>query len=105
LGIAYKKNVDDVRESPALEIMELLQKKGVEIAYSDPYLPAFPRMREHHFDLKSVPLTAQSLAAYDCVLLTTAHDQFDFDFIKQYARLIVDTRGVYREAASHIIKA
>lgn len=104
LGIAYKKNVDDMRESPSVEIMELIQAKGAEIAYSDPHVPVFPRMREHHFDLSSVELTAESLAQFDAVVLATNHDRFDYDQIKTHARLIVDSRGVYREAQDHIIK-
>jgi UDP-N-acetyl-D-glucosamine dehydrogenase len=105
LGIAYKKNVDDPRESPSIELMELLQEKGVAIAYSDPHIPVFPRMREHYFDLKSVPLTAETLEQYDCVLLATNHDAFDYALIARHARLIVDTRGVYRDPAPNVIRA
>lgn len=105
LGISYKKNVDDVRESPAIRLMEILVKKGAMIDYSDPYLPVFPKMREHHFNLTSTPLTEQTLATYDAVVLTTAHDLFDFDFIKNHAKLIIDTRGVYRQSDPKIIKA
>ena len=105
LGIAYKKNVDDMRESPSVEIMELIRKKGAEVAYSDPHVAKFPKMRAHSFDLSSVSLTAESLANYDAVILATNHDRFDYDLIKQHAKLIVDTRGVYREPAAHIIKA
>ncbi|MCE8025748.1 UDP-N-acetyl-D-glucosamine 6-dehydrogenase [Billgrantia aerodenitrificans] len=105
LGIAYKKNVDDMRESPAVEIMELIEAKGAEVAYSDPHVPVFPKMREHHFELASVALTAESLASFDVVVLATDHDRFDFDLIKHHARLIVDSRGIYREPADHIIKA
>ncbi len=105
LGIAYKKNVDDMRESPAVALMEILRDKGAEIAYSDPHVPVFPKMREHTFDLKSVPLAAQSLAGYDCVVLATNHDAFDYELIKRHARLIVDTRGVYLEPAPNLVKA
>jgi UDP-N-acetyl-D-glucosamine dehydrogenase len=105
LGIAYKKNVDDMRESPAVKLMELLVQLGVEVAYSDPHVPAFPRMREHQFNLKSVTLSAESIASYDVVLLATNHDAFDYALLKQHARLIVDTRGVYAEAAPNVIKA
>lgn len=105
LGIAYKKNVDDVRESPAIHLMEILVKKGARVDYSDPYLPTFPKMREHHFDLESVPITAQTLEKYDAVILTTAHDLFDFNFIKEHANLIIDTRGIYRVNDPKIIKA
>ena len=105
LGIAYKKNVDDTRESPAVEIMELLRERGAEVAYSDPYIAKFPRMREHKFDLSSTALDAKSLAAFDCVLLATDHDGIDYALIRQYARLIVDTRGRYREPATNVVKA
>ncbi len=105
LGIAYKKNVDDMRESPAVEIMELLRHKGAEISYADPHVPHFPKMREHRFDLAAVELTPTTLAAADCVLLTTDHDRFDYDLIQRQAPLIVDTRGRYPEPAAHIVKA
>ena len=105
LGIAYKKNVDDMRESPSVELMELLQHKGATIAYSDPWVPTFPKMRRYHFDLASVELTPQSLASYDLVLIATNHDVFDYAMIKQHAKLIVDTRGVYQDSASHIVRA
>jgi UDP-N-acetyl-D-glucosamine dehydrogenase len=105
LGIAYKKNVDDMRESPAVALMEILKAKGADIAYSDPHVPVFPRMREHKFDLKSVSLTAGSLASFDCVVLATNHDAFDYELIKHHAKLIVDTRGVYLEPAANLVKA
>jgi UDP-N-acetyl-D-glucosamine dehydrogenase len=105
LGIAYKKNIDDVRESPAVEIMELLQEKGAEIAYSDPHVPVFPKMREHHFDLASTHLDAKSITGFDCVVLATNHDAFDWKLIKQEAQLIVDTRGIYLEPADNVVKA
>lgn len=105
LGIAYKKNVDDMRESPSVEIMELIRDKAADVAYSDPHVAKFPKMRAHNFDLTSVALTAESLASYDAVVLATNHDGFDYDLIKQSAKLIVDTRGIYREPAAHIIKA
>ena len=105
LGIAYKKNVDDMRESPSVEVMELLRGFGAEISYSDPHVPVFPKMREHKFDLKSVPLTAESIASYDCVVLTTDHDKFDYGLLKQHAKLIVDTRGKYSGNHDNIVKA
>lgn len=105
LGIAYKKNVDDMRESPSVEIMELLQAKGAEVSYSDPHVPVFPKMREHHFDLASVDITPQSLANFDAVVVATDHERFDFKLIQQHAKLIIDSRGIYRVPANHIIKA
>ena len=105
LGIAYKKNVDDMRESPAVALMELLQARDADIAYSDPHVPVFPKMREHNFNLKSVTLGADSLAGFDCVVLATNHDAFDYELIQRHAKLIVDTRGVYLEPAANLVKA
>jgi len=105
LGIAYKKNVDDMRESPAVELMMLLEEKGALVNYSDPHVPVFPKIRKCHFDLESVEITAESLGNYDVVLLATNHDKFDYKLIKQHANLIVDTRGIYREGGSNIVKA
>jgi len=105
LGVAYKKNVDDARESPAVRVMESLVRKEAIVAYSDPHLPVFPKMRDHHFDLRSTDLTEDVLAEQDAVVITTAHDRFDYDFIKSHARLIVDTRGVYRATDPKIVKA
>ena len=93
LGLAYKKNIDDTRESPAVEIMDLLQAKGAHIDYSDPHVPVFPRKRDYHFDLQSVALTPESIASYDCLVLATDHDGFDYQQLLQHAHLIVDTRG------------
>ncbi|MCZ8295326.1 MAG: nucleotide sugar dehydrogenase [Rhodobacteraceae bacterium] len=105
LGIAYKKNVDDMRESPAVEVMELLREAGAETSYSDPHVPIFPKMREHKFDLSSVELTPETIAAFDAVVLTTDHAKFDYDMIRAHAQLIIDSRGVYREPAENLVKA
>lgn len=105
LGIAYKKNVDDMRESPSVEIMELLEAKGCVIAYSDPHVPIFPKMREHNFNLSSEELSTNNLTSFDAVILATDHDKFDYELIKNASRLIVDSRGKYRDVADHIIKA
>ena len=105
LGIAYKKNVDDMRESPSVFLMEKLRDLGAEVAYSDPHVPVFPKMREHKFDLKSVALNAETVAGYDCVLLATDHDKFDYAMLKANAQLLVDSRGKYLEPAGHIVKA
>lgn len=105
LGIAYKPNVDDMRESPSIVIMERLRAKGVELAYSDPHVPSFPRMREHHFDLDSLPLEAATLERFDAVVLATDHRRFDYDLIAAHAKLIVDTRGRFAETLAHVVKA
>lgn len=100
LGITYKKNVDDLRESPAVRLMEILRDKGAEVAYSDPHVPVFPRVRQHQFDLQSTLLNAQSIASFDLVLLATNHSQFDYSLIQKHAKVIVDTRGVYGRQAN-----
>jgi len=105
LGIAYKKNVDDMRESPAVELMELLQEKGAIVEYTDPHVPVFPKMRGHHFDLQSVALTPKAVKAYDALLLATDHSQFDYAMLQQHAKLIIDTRGVYQDRYDNVIKA
>jgi UDP-N-acetyl-D-glucosamine dehydrogenase len=105
LGIAYKKNVDDTRESPAVEIMELLRERGAEVAYSDPFVPKFPKMREHRFDLASVALSAETLGGFDAVLLATDHDSFDYALIGAEAKLLVDTRGRFRTPRATVVKA
>lgn len=105
LGIAYKKDVEDMRESPSVELMEILRDKGALVSYSDPHVPLFPKMREHQFELASVDLTAESIAAFDVVLLATSHSAFDYDLIQQHAQLIVDTRGVYLDRMPNVVKA
>jgi len=105
LGIAYKKNVDDMRESPSVEIMELLKEKGAVISYSDPYVPVFPKLREHYFNLSSVALTPESIAQFDAVVLATNHDSFDYELVQKYSALIIDSRGVYREPFANVVKA
>ena len=105
LGLAYKKNIDDTRESPAVEIMDLLQDKGAEVAYSDPHVPKFPRKRNYHFDLQSVALTPESIASYDCLVLATDHDGFDYQQLVQHARLVVDTRGRLGVGRANVVAA
>ena len=105
LGIAYKKNVDDMRESPSVFVMEKLRDLGAKVDYSDPHVPSFPKMREHNFELDSVDLTAENIAAYDCVILTTEHDKFDYALLEQHAQLIVDTRGKFTTQSGKVIKA
>jgi len=105
LGISYKKNIGDTRESPSVVLMEKLKKKGAIVVYSDPYVPVFPKMREHHFDLSSVDITSDILSEYDCIIIATNHDDFDYKLIRKHSSLIVDTRGVYREPFDNVVKA
>ena len=94
-----------MRESPAVRVMELLRDRGVEIEYSDYQVPVFPKMREHHFDLSSVELTDDQIAKYDCVVVLTDHSDFPYQRILSQAKLIVDTRGRYREPHAKVVKA
>jgi UDP-N-acetyl-D-glucosamine dehydrogenase len=105
LGIAYKPNVDDMRESPSVEIMDQLQKHGAHISYSDPWVPVFPKMRRYQFDLESILLDADTIAGFDCVVVATNHDIFDYSMIKNNSKSVVDTRGVFRNKEEHIFSA
>lgn len=105
LGIAYKRNVDDMRESPSVVLMEKLRDGGALVSYSDPHITVFPETREHDFDLSSEPLDAETIASFDCVLLATDHDAFDYAMLAQSASLIVDTRGRYREPRANLVRA
>ena len=105
LGIAYKKNVDDMRESPSVVIMEKLHELGADISYSDPHVPSFPKMREHQFNLSSVALYPDQLNQYDCVVLATDHDKFDYSMIQKHSSLLIDCRGRYTETTDSIVRA
>ena len=101
LGVAYKKDVDDPRESPSFKLMELLQGRGAVLSYSDPHIPVLPSMR--HFDvprLASEPLTPEYLAKQDCVIVATDHSAYDWDFIVKHARIVVDTRNATRDVTA-----
>ncbi|HSQ77789.1 MAG TPA: nucleotide sugar dehydrogenase, partial [Nitrospirota bacterium] len=105
LGIAYKKNIDDMRESPSVEIMEILHTKGAVVSYSDPHVPVFPKMRKHRFDLKSVEISPELLSGMDCVIIATDHNLFNYDLIQKNSGLIIDTRGRYRQKYGNVLKA
>jgi len=108
LGLAYKKDVDDVRESPSLTLIELLQSHGGKVDYNDPHVPRTHRMREHDLKMKSVPLTAAALRKYDAVLISTDHSAYDYQFVVDHARLVVDTRNAtasVRRGRRRIVKA
>lgn len=96
LGIAYKRDIDDMRESPSLFVMQILRDWGADVAYSDPNVPVFPHMRDHDFTLSSVELTSENLADFDAVLLLTDHSAFDYDMIHTHSKILVDTRGKFR---------
>jgi UDP-N-acetyl-D-glucosamine dehydrogenase len=102
LGMAYKRDVDDPRESPAFEIMEMLLRKGAVVGYNDPHIPRLPRMRRYpHLRGESRPLTPEVLAAQDCVLVLTDHSAYDWPWIVAHAPLVVDTRNATRDVATH----
>jgi UDP-N-acetyl-D-glucosamine dehydrogenase len=100
LGVAYKRDLDDLRESPALKIMDLLSKKGAEVAYHDPYVPVLKPSRHYDFNLASVPLTREELQRADAVVVATDHTAFDYQFIVDASALVVDTRNATRSVAT-----
>ena len=107
LGLAYKKDIDDPRESPAFEVLEELLHLGAEVSYHDPHIPRAPRMRSWPElpPMESQPLTPETLAALDAVVLITDHTSVDYVLVGEHADLVVDTRGVFREPSSNIVKA
>ena len=102
LGVAYKKDVDDLRESPTLKIMQLLQGRGAHVEYNDPYFPQLHRMRHYNYEgMKSVPLSPQTLGAYDGVIIATDHSTYDYNAIVDSSKLVVDTRNATRRVVRH----
>ncbi|WP_297213241.1 MULTISPECIES: nucleotide sugar dehydrogenase [Thermodesulfovibrio] len=97
LGLAYKKDVDDARESPSFKLFELFEKKGAIVDYNDPYIPKMPKTRRFKFSKVSVELTPENLAKYDCVVIATNHSQYDPSFIVEHSNFVVDTRGLIKE--------
>jgi UDP-N-acetyl-D-glucosamine dehydrogenase len=102
LGVAYKKDVDDLRESPSLKLLELLTARGANVDYNDPYFPALHKMRHYDFSQKrSVVLTPAALGAYDCVLIATDHTSYDYETIVGSAKLVVDSRNATRRVVKN----
>jgi UDP-N-acetyl-D-mannosaminuronate dehydrogenase len=97
VGVAYKKNIDDIRESPALDVIRLLHRRGAEVAYHDPHVPT---LKEDGISLTSVPLTAETVKKADCVIIVTDHAAVDYKLIARHARAAVDTRHVLPTAGS-----
>ena len=104
LGLSYKKNIDDIRESPSLEIIDLLIKKGAIVKYSDPFIPKMPKVRMYNLQIESIEINENILNSFDCVLLLTDHDIFPYEMIRKNSRLIIDTRGRFT-SSKNIIKA
>jgi UDP-N-acetyl-D-glucosamine dehydrogenase len=101
LGVAYKRDVDDPRESPSFKLMELLQERGAVLSYNDPHVPVLPAMR--HYDvprLASEPLTPEYLSSQDCVIIATDHSAYDWDFVVRYSPLVIDTRNACKNVVS-----
>jgi UDP-N-acetyl-D-glucosamine dehydrogenase len=97
LGVAYKKDVDDLRESPTLKIMQLLQQRGAHVEYNDPYFPQLHKMRHYDYsNMKSVPLNTQTIAGYDGIIIATDHSSYDYSAIVDAAKLVLDTRNATR---------
>ena len=104
MGLAYKKNVDDLRESPALKLIDLLFNLGSIVEYSDPFIPELSKTMKYNFSLKSVSINSKMLKSFDAILLVTDHDAFDYSQISKNAKIIVDTRGRFKDG-SNIVKA
>jgi UDP-N-acetyl-D-glucosamine dehydrogenase len=97
LGVAYKKDIDDLRESPSLKLMQLLLERGAKLDYNDPFFPSLHKMRHYDYShMRSVDIAPQSLACYDCVLVATDHSSYDYDQIVDAAKLVVDSRNATR---------
>src|SRR5690606_13273402 len=98
LGASYKKDIDDMRESPSLKLIEILREKGAKVDYNDPYVPKLPKTRKYQYDMVSVELTKNNLSKYDLVLLSTDHSDYNYKFINSTSKLILDTRNASESA-------
>ena len=108
LGLAYKKDIDDLRESPSIELIELLREKGAKTDYNDPYIPRTHRQRQHDLKMVSKKLSSRMLSGYDCVLISTDHSDYDYAWIVKHSKLVIDTRNAtanVRSGRSKIVKA
>lgn len=108
LGLAYKKDIDDLRESPSIELIELLLEKGAKVDYNDPYIPRTHKQRQHDLRMQSRKLSAKMLAGYDVVLISTDHSDYDYEWIVENSRFVVDTRNAtkgVRKGRKKIVKA
>lgn len=98
LGASYKKDVDDMRESPSLKLIEIFREKGAKVDYNDPFVPQLPKTRKYHYDMQSVELTKNNLTKYDMILLSTDHSNYNYKFINSVSKLILDTRNAFERA-------
>jgi len=99
LGASYKKDIDDMRESPTLKLIEILRKKGAEVDYNDPFIPKLPPTRKYKYNMTSVELTKENLSKYDLILLSTDHTYYkeNAEFILENSKLVIDTRNVFSQ--------
>ena len=98
LGASYKKDIDDMRESPSLKLIEILREKGAKVDYNDPYVPKLPKTRKYQYDMESVELSKKNLAKYDLVLLSTDHTEYNYKFISANSKIVLDTRNAFEKA-------
>ena len=108
LGLAYKKDIDDMRESPTLKLIEILESHGAIVDYNDPYIPEMPKTRKYDYQKTSVELSPENIKKFDCILISTDHSDYDYSTILPYAQLIVDTRnavGAVGSGVDSIVKA
>jgi len=98
LGASYKKDIDDMRESPSLKLIEILREKGAKVDYNDPYVPKLPKTRKYNYDMVSVELTKNNLKKYDVIILSTDHSDYNYKFITSASKLILDTRNAFEKA-------
>ena len=103
LGLSYKKNIDDLRESPSLEIIKLLLDAGAKVSYCDPYIKKLPKLRKYNYEIEGIKLNKKNLSLFDCNILTTDHDSFDYEIIKKNSKLLIDTRGKFA-ISSNVIR-
>ena len=103
LGVAYKKNINDCRESPAFEIIKILEKNKAKVDYNDPFIPSIPKLRNYNFNKQSIKLNTKSLKKYDAVILVTDHDKFNYKMISKNSKLIIDTRHVFDQKIKNVV--
>ena len=108
LGLAYKKNVDDIRESPSIVLIEMLRDRGAKVDYNDPHVARTHKQREHDLKMRSKPLSESMIRSYDAVVIATDHSAYDYDWIVRHAKLVIDTRNAtvaVRTGRRKIVKA
>ena len=105
LGIAYKKNINDCRESPAFEVIKKLKDKNFKVMYNDPYINKIPKLRNYNFNMKSIKLNKKILKTFDATIIITNHDNYDYEMIRKNSSLVIDTRNSYGKNFKNIYLA